>query len=100
VSLAYFDIKQNNVVVPNPEFQIDHTVPQFLIFDLTNDGIELEFAGLLTPSLSFIGSITSMHARNSFGRRPRAIADRAAGLLATYGFREGVPEGLSRMALR
>lgn len=94
-TLAWFDIVQNNVVIPNPEFQLNPNVPQFLIFDLTNDGWELELAGTLSKNWSVLGSATYQNSRDSYRRRPRAIADRAASLLVSYRFTETALKNLN-----
>ncbi|HEY0945489.1 MAG TPA: TonB-dependent receptor [Opitutaceae bacterium] len=95
LTLAHFDITQDNVVVPNPEFQVDKTVPQFLRYDLKSDGWEFEAMGTLTSNWSLVGSLTLMRARDSFGRRLRAISDHAAALLVNYKFTDSRLKGLS-----
>lgn len=94
-TLAWFDIQQNNVVIPNPEFQLNPTVPQFLLFDLTNDGWEFEVAGTLSKNWSLLGSLTAQNSRDSYKRRPRAIADRAGSLLVSYKFTETLLKDLN-----
>jgi len=96
LTLAHFQIVQNNLTTPNPAFNVDPVNnPQNLLSDQTNRGWELEAKGGITKNLSVIGSLTQQKLRDTFGRRPRNIADRTAGLLLAYAFHNGQLKGFS-----
>lgn len=83
-NVAWFRIRQTNVVVPNPDRQTDPAAPEQLISDLGDHGLELELTGGLTPNLSVVAAYTELRLRDSLGRPVRAVADRNAGLLLNY----------------
>ncbi|PTY04914.1 hypothetical protein DB347_19675 [Opitutaceae bacterium EW11] len=83
-SAAYFRINQNNVSTPNPLRQLDPSQPGTLYQDITNNGIELEIVGGITKDLSVIASYTSMHYRDTLGRRVRNVPDEMSNLLLNY----------------
>ena len=89
VNVAWFDITQTNIQVPNPERQTDLTAPEHLLANLGDHGCELEIAGGLTANLSLIAAHTELRLRDRLGRRVRAVADRNSALLLNYRFREG-----------
>lgn len=93
-NVAYFEIAQTKVTVPNPERQTDPTAPEQLVSDLGNHGYELELVGGITPNLSAMATFSELKMRDSLGRRVRAVADRSAGLLLNYRFRTGQLDGL------
>ena len=93
-NVAYFEIAQTNVTVPNPDRQTDPTAPESLVSDLKNHGVELELVGGLTQNLSAIASFTDLKMRDSLGRHVRAVAEQTAAVLLNYRFREGRLNGL------
>jgi iron complex outermembrane receptor protein len=95
LNTAWFRIKQNNVIVPNPDHQTDPAAPEQLISDLRDHGFEFELTGGLTPNLSVIAAYTALHLRDSLGRPVRAVADRNAALLLNYRWRLGGARRLS-----
>jgi iron complex outermembrane receptor protein len=95
LNLAYFDIAQTNVTVPNPDRQTDPTAPESLVSDLKNHGIEFELVGGITPNLSAIATFTELKMRDSLGRHVRAVAERNGAVLLNYRFREGRFHGLA-----
>jgi iron complex outermembrane receptor protein len=95
ISIARFQITQTNVSIPNPEYQLDKTQPQNLLYDLRNVGQEIEITGSITKQLNVVASAALMHTRDKFGRRPRAIADRQAALLVNYHFNNASLKGLA-----
>ncbi len=99
LSAAYFDIVQDNLTTPNPAFNVDpNNNPQTLLSDQTNSGIEFEVKGGLTKNLSVIASYTKQKLRDTFGRRPRNIADETAGLLLSQHMPAGSLKGLNLFA--
>ncbi|HEU5077660.1 MAG TPA: TonB-dependent receptor plug domain-containing protein [Opitutaceae bacterium] len=96
VTLAHFQIAQTNVSIPNPEYQLDRTKPQQIISSFKNHGVELEINGAVTKNLSVIVTASDMKTRDSLGRKPRAVADRSAGLFLNYHFTDGT---LNRLGL-
>ncbi len=99
ISASHFQIKQTNIVTPNPSFFIDPVNnPQFLKADLTNRGYELDVVGGLTKNLSVIGSYTDMKLRDAFGRRRRNIPDTTVNAMLKYDFRDGALKGASVFA--
>ena len=95
ISVARFQITQTNVSIPNPEYQLDKSQPQNLLYDLRNTGQEIEISGSITKQLNIVASAALMHTRDKFGRRPRAIADRQAALLVNYHFDNASLKGLA-----
>ncbi|KXU34299.1 hypothetical protein AXK12_07415 [Cephaloticoccus capnophilus] len=96
VNIAYFEIRQTNVVTGNPEYYAgDLTQPPEILTDYGNHGTEFEVTGALTRNLSVVGSVTDLKMRDPRGRRVRSIADRLAGLMLNYHFDEGALKGLS-----
>lgn len=95
VSLAWFDITQTNVSVPNPERQTDSNAPEQLISDLGDHGVEVEVAGALTRNLSVLAAHTELRLRDRLGRPVRGVADRNSSILLNYRFREGPLASLS-----
>jgi len=76
ISAAHFQIKQNNIVTPNPSFFIDPiNNPQSFKADLSNHGNELDVVGGITKDFSVVASYTTMKLRDAFGRRLRNIPD-------------------------
>jgi len=94
VTIDHFQITQTNVSIPNPEFQLNKTVPQNILYDLGSHGYELEIAGSLTKNISVVGSWTIMDVKDKFNRRPRQIANDLASLLVNYHFTDGFAKGL------
>lgn len=84
LNIAWFKIRQTNVIVPNPEHQTDPAAPEQLISDLGDHGFEAELTGGLTPNLSVIAAFSHLHLRDSLGRTVRAVADYNASLLLNY----------------
>jgi iron complex outermembrane receptor protein len=95
VNLAYFEIAQTNVTVPNPAYQTDPTQPQTLVSDLTNKGFEVELMGSVTKNLSAIATYSHLHMRDALDRMVRMVADDNASLLLNYRFDEGAIKGLN-----
>jgi len=99
INLAYFEIRQTNVSIPNPEYAAgDFTQPQNFISDFGNHGTELEINGALTRNLSIFGSVSSLKMRDSLGRQIRSIADHLAAAMLNYRFSDGPLKGLSLTA--
>jgi iron complex outermembrane receptor protein len=94
-NVAYFEIAQTNVNVPNPDRQTDPTAPEQLVSNLENHGLEFELVGGLTPNLSVLASYARLKMRDRLGRPVRAVAGQSASLLLNYRFRFGRLEGLS-----
>ncbi len=95
VNIAWFDITQTNVSVPNPERQTNLNAPEHLLANLGDHGVEFELTGGLTENLSLIAAHTELRMRDRLGRRVRAVADRNSALLLNYRFREGSLANLS-----
>jgi len=95
VNLAYFEISQTNVTVPNPAYQTDPTQPQTLVSDLTNEGFEIELMGSITKNLSAIATYSHLKMRDALGRNVRMVADNNASLLLNYRFDDGAAKGLN-----
>jgi iron complex outermembrane receptor protein len=87
LNVAWFRIRQNNVIVPNPDHQTDPAAPEQLISDLSDHGFETELTGGITANLSVIAAYTHLHLRDSLGRPVRAVADRNTALLLNYRWR-------------
>jgi outer membrane receptor protein involved in Fe transport len=96
IGASHFQIRQNNIVTPNPSFFIDPVNnPQFFKADLTNKGNEVDIVGGITKDLSLLASFTDMKLRDAFGRRRRNIPDRTLNAMLKYDFHEGAAKGLS-----
>ena len=95
VNLAYFEISQTNVTVPNPAYQTDPTQLQTLVSDLTNKGFEVELMGSITKNISAIATYSHLKMRDSLGRMVRMVADDNASLLLNYRFDDGAAKGLN-----
>jgi iron complex outermembrane receptor protein len=94
VSLAYFDIKQDNFSIPNPaNSAVPAPSPLLppLFFDRVANGVELEFNYAATKSLSFVGNGTVMTNRNSFDVPFRGTAEKSGALWANYAFEKSGP---------
>lgn len=96
IGASHFQIRQNNIVTPNPSFFIDPVNnAQFFKADLTNKGNELDIVGGITKDLSILASYTDMKLRDAFGRRRRNIPDKTLNAMLKYDFHEGTVKGLS-----
>jgi len=96
VNLAYFEITQTNVDIPNPEYYAgDLSQPASFLSDFSNHGTEFEISGALTKNLSVLGSFTRLKMRDSLGRHVRSISDSLGAALVNYHFNEGTLKGLS-----
>lgn len=94
--VAYFDITLDNLTTPNPLFNTDPANnPPTLLSSQTNDGFEFELKGQITDQLSIIASYTDMDLKDSFGRRPRNIANTTWAGFVNYGFTDGALKGLN-----
>jgi iron complex outermembrane receptor protein len=94
VSLAYFDIKQDNFSIPNPAnsaVPVPNPLLPPLFFDRVADGVELEFNYAVTKNLSFVGNGTVMKNRNSFDVPFRGTAEKSAALWTNYVFEKSGP---------
>jgi iron complex outermembrane receptor protein len=94
VSLAYFDIKQDNFSIPNPaNSAVPAPSPLLppLFFDRVADGVELEFNYAVTKNLSLVGNGTVMKNRNSFDVPFRGTAEKSAALWTNYVFEKSGP---------
>jgi outer membrane receptor protein involved in Fe transport len=90
ISAAHFQIKQNNIVTPNPSFFIDPiNNPQSFKADLANHGYELDIVGGLTKEVTVLASYTNMKLRDAFSRRLRNIPDETLNAMLKYDVREG-----------
>jgi len=95
INFAYFEIEESNITAGNPEYKAGNfDVPEIMITDASNHGMELEINGALTRNLSVMGSLTHIKMRDSFGRHVRFVSERLASLLLSYRF-EGALEGLN-----
>jgi len=99
LTAAHFEIAQNNIVTPNPLYNVDpaHNSPGMLS-DQSSRGSELNLIGGLTSNLSVIASWTGMKFRDQFGRRARNVPDRLASALLNYRFDRGWLDGASVFA--
>jgi len=96
LNIAYFELTQTNVAVPNPEYYAgDFSQPSDFLSNFGNHGTELEVTGALTRNLSIVGSITSLKMRDSVGNPLRSVADHLAAAMLNYRFSEGVLKGFS-----
>jgi len=96
VNLAYFEITQTNVDIPNPEYYAgDLSQPASFLSDFGNHGTEIEISGALTKNLSVLGSFTNLKMRDSLGRHVRSISDSLGAALVNYHFNDGTLKGLS-----
>jgi iron complex outermembrane receptor protein len=94
VSLAYFDIKQDNFSIPNPaNSAVPAPSPLLppLFFDRVADGVELEFNFAVTKNFSLVGNGTLMENRNSFDVPFRGTAEESAAVWANYVFDKSGP---------
>jgi len=94
VSLAYFDIKQDNFSIPNPaNSAVPAPSPLLppLFFDRVADGVELEFNYAVTKNFSLVGNGTVMKNRNSFDVPFRGTAEKSAAVWANYVFEKSGP---------
>jgi len=99
VNIAYFEIRQTNVSVPNPEYYAgDFSQPSDFLANFGNHGTELEITGALTRNLSILGSVTNLKMRDSVGNPLRSVADHLAAAMLNYRFSEGALKGLSLTA--
>ncbi len=98
ISVDHFQIVEDNLVTPNPAFNVDTTQPQNLLVDATSKGYELNVVGGLTKNLTVIGSVTAMKYRDNFGRRVRNVPDRLANLLLNYHLDSGALKGFNVFA--
>jgi iron complex outermembrane receptor protein len=96
VSLAVFDLIQENVLTTDPansNFSIQTG-------EVTSRGLEFEAKAALSESLNLIGSYTYTDAEvtssttNTLGKSPTAVPSHMAGLWADYGFVAGFARGL------
>lgn len=92
-SASVFDIKQNNFGVPNAAFVTDPTQPQFLYYDFTSKGMEIETNTLITPEFAIVGNFTHFQMRSSFGVPYRMVPDNEGAVYAKYTFRDGAQKG-------
>jgi outer membrane receptor for ferric coprogen and ferric-rhodotorulic acid len=96
IGASHFQIRQNNIVTPNPSYFIDPANnAQFFKADLTNKGNELDIVGGITKDLSILASYTDMKLRDTFGRRRRNIPDKTLNAMLKYDFHENALKGLS-----
>ncbi len=95
VSFSLYKITQNNFGVANAAFITDPTQPQFLYYDFTSKGGEIEFNTLLTPNLEFIGNYTHLRMRSSYGVPYRMVPDNEGAAFLKYTFRQGVAKGFN-----
>ena len=99
ISLAYFDIKQNNFSIPNPANSAV-PVPSPLLPPLFSDrhahGVELEFNYAVSANLSFVGNGTVMKNRDADNVPFRGTAEKSGAIWANYVFEKtGALSGFS-----
>jgi len=99
VTAAWYDLKQTNINVQHPDRHKDPSIPDLslpdLLFDVTNEGIEFDIVGQVTPNLNVLASYTDMKLRDQLGRERRGAPDRMYNALVRYGFSSGAAKGLS-----
>jgi len=99
VTAAWFDLKQTNINVTHPDRNRDPSMPDLsladLLFDVTNEGIEFDIVGQITPNLNVLASYTDMKLRDHLGRERQGVPDRMYNALLRYGFSSGAAKGLS-----
>jgi iron complex outermembrane receptor protein len=103
VTVAVFDLKQQNVLTPDP------TNPNFRVQtgEISSKGVEVEAHANLTPNLSLIGAYTHLNnvvtkanspavpINNTLGKVPVGVPADMASLWLNYAFKEGPMRGLS-----
>lgn len=97
-TLAYWDITQDNVSIPNAlNLAVPPPVPSLpaVITDRVADGWEFELNAALTKELSVIANYTKFTSRDPRGVPFRGVAEESGALWAHYAFNEGSLTGLS-----
>ena len=99
-TIAWFDLRKQNIVVPDPE---DPTFTLSIqVGEQRSRGVEVEVAGGITPSLSVVATYTGMdsevteEAREAYlGDRLPGVAPHAGSVFLNYRVRGGSLRGLS-----
>ncbi|MXX85049.1 MAG: TonB-dependent siderophore receptor [Acidobacteria bacterium] len=99
-TVAWFDLRKQNIVVPDPD---DPTFTfSIQVGEQHSRGVEVELAGAVTPSLDVIATYTGMTSEVSEDVREAYLGDRLAGVaphsgsvFLNYRFRDGSLRGLS-----
>ena len=99
-TIAWFDLRKQNIVVPDPD---DPTFTfSIQVGEQHSRGVEVEVAGAVTPSLNVIATYTGMTSEVSEDVREAYLGDRLAGVaphsgsvFLNYRFRDGSLRGLS-----
>ena len=99
-TVAYFDLRKQNIVIPDPE---DPTFTfSIQVGEQQSRGVEVEVAGGVTPNLSAIATYTGMSTEVTEDRRDVYLGDRLPGfaphtasLFLTYRVPDGSLRGLS-----
>lgn len=99
-TVAWFDLRKQNIVVPDPD---DPTfVFSIQVGEQHSRGVEVEVAGAVTPSLNVVATYTGMTSEVSEDVREAYLGDRLAGVaphsgsvFLNYRFRDGSLRGLS-----
>ncbi len=97
VTLAGFDIRQQNVLTPdtqNPNFRIQQG-------EVRSRGIELEARGRVTRNIDVIGAFTWLDTEvtkttvpGTLGKRPQAVPTNFGSLWGNYNVLDGIAKGL------
>ncbi|MGQ3071280.1 MAG: TonB-dependent siderophore receptor [Ferrovibrionaceae bacterium] len=97
VTLAGFDIRQQNVLTPdtqNPNFRIQQG-------EIRSRGIEVEARGRVTRNIDLIGAFTYLDTEvtrttvpGALGKRPQAVPTNFGSLWGNYNFLDGLANGL------
>lgn len=99
-TVALFDLRKQNIVVPDPD---DPTfVFSIQVGEQHSRGVEVEVAGGLTPNLSVVATYTGMSSEVSedvreayLGNRLAGVTPHAGSVFLNYRFRDGSLRGLS-----
>ncbi|MGI0493622.1 TonB-dependent siderophore receptor [Alkalinema pantanalense CENA528] len=96
-TLAYFDVKKQNVAVPDPDFPLSFISSG----EQRSRGVELDLAGEILPGWKFIASYAYINAEvtqdsdsSLIGNRLFGVPEHSASLWTTYEVQQGSLQGL------
>jgi len=101
VSSSYFEIRRTNIAVEDPrevERRRDGATRKIYpdsLNEITNEGVEVDVSGAITPNLRILGSFTKQKMRNQAGYRQANTPDTMYNGFLRYGFSNGTLDGLS-----
>jgi len=98
ITTSYFEIKKTNQAFADPRVadlppNTPNPYPDFL-FDISNEGLELDIAGQVTSNFNVLGSITKQKKRDHLGRKQANTQDDLFNLLLRYKFSSGALKSL------